>query len=113
MQACGRLVAWKCKQDVDRDIAACVEIDGGAMVPTTADLGDPAFYDSYVAVRQVGSDIERDLVTIGEDRQPVGPIVEQPDLIVRVRAGPNEAPMLAGNFKAVAIGAGHDARAPA
>jgi hypothetical protein len=40
-------------------------------------------------------------VTIGEERQPVGPIVEQPDRLVRLRAGPDEAPMLAGDFKAV------------
>src|SRR5207302_6396948 len=40
-------------------------------------------------------------------------IVEQPDRIVRPRAGPDVAPMLAGDFKAVAIGAGHDGRAPA
>src|SRR2546421_12888548 len=33
--------------------------------------------------------------------------------MVRLRAGPDEAPMLAGDFKAVAIGAGHDGRAPA
>ena len=52
-------------------------------------------------------------MTIGEERQPVGPIVKQPDLIVRLRAGPDEAPMLAGDFRAVAIGAGHDGRAPA
>src|SRR5436309_4425562 len=34
-------------------------------------------------------------------------------MIVRLRAGPDEAPMLASDFKAVAIGAGHDGRAPA
>src|SRR5688500_7710408 len=34
-------------------------------------------------------------------------------MVVRLRAGPEEAPMLAGDFKAVAIGAGHDGRAPA
>ena len=43
------------------------------------------------------------VATIGEERQLVGPIVEQPDLIVRLRAGPDEAPMLAGDFKAVGI----------
>src|SRR4030095_4751729 len=76
------------------------------------DPGDPALDDRYVATRQIGPDIGRNVVTIGEERQPVGPVVEQPDLIVRLPAGPDEAPMLAGDFKAVAIGAGHDGRAP-
>src|SRR5207247_10771172 len=58
-------------------------------------------------------DIGRNVVTIGEESQLVGPIVEQPDRLVRLRAGPDEAPMLAGDFKAVAIWAGHDGRAPA
>src|SRR5205814_9542987 len=49
----------------------------------------------------------------GEDRHPVGPIGEQPDRTVRLPAGPDETPMLAGDFKAVAIGAGHDGGAPA
>src|SRR5437016_9116441 len=113
MQACGRLVARKGEQDVDRDIGAGLEIDGGDMAPAMGDLDDPAIDDRYVAARQIGPDIGRNVVTIGEERQPVGPIVEQPDLIVRLRAGPDEAPMLAGDFKAVAIGAGHDGRAPA
>src|SRR4030095_13220434 len=77
------------------------------------DPGDPALDDRYVATRQIGPDIGRNVMTIGEDRQPVGPIVEQPDLIVRLPAGPDEAPMLPGDFKAVAIGAGHDGLAPA
>src|SRR5689334_22300514 len=113
MQACGRLVARMREQDVDRDIGAGIELDGGAMAPVMGDLGDPALDDRYVATRQIGPDIRRNVVTIGEERQPVGPIVEQPDLIVRLRAGPDEAPMLAGDFKAVAIGTGHDGRAPA
>src|SRR5947208_5475409 len=113
MQACGRLVARKGEQDVDRDIAAGIEIDGGDMAPVMGDLDDPAIDDKYVAARQIGQDIGRNVVTIGEERQPVGPIVEQPDRIVRSRAGPDVAPMLAGDFKAVAIGAGHDGRAPA
>src|SRR5216117_361609 len=66
-----------------------------------------------VAARQIGPDIGWNVVTIGEDSQLVGPIVEQPDLIVRLRARPDEAPMLTCDFKAVAIGAGHDGRAPA
>src|SRR6266702_8253544 len=82
------------------------------MAPVMGDLDDPALDDRCVAARQIGPDIGRNVMTIGEERQPVGPIVEQPDLIVRLRAGPDEAPMLAGDFKAVAIGAGHDGRAP-
>src|SRR4051794_36740242 len=113
MQACGRLVARMGEQDVDRDIAAGIEIDGGDMAPVMGDLGDPAIDDRYVAARQIGPDIGWNVVTIGEERQRVGPIVVQPDIIVRLRAGPDEAPMLAGDFKAVAIGAGHDGRAPA
>src|SRR5438067_5132027 len=113
MQACGRLVARMREQDVDRDIGAGIELDGGIMAPAMGDLGDPAIDDRYVAARQIGPDIGRNVVTIGEEGQPVGPIVEQPDLIVRLRAGPDEAPMLAGDFKAVAIGAGHDGGAPA
>src|SRR5947207_11812765 len=113
MQACGRLVARVGEQDVDRDIAAGIEIDGGDMALVMGDLDDPAIDDRYVAARQIGLDIGRNVVTIGEDSQLVGPIVEQPDRLVRLRAGPDEAPMLAGDFKAVAIGAGHDGRAPA
>src|SRR5216110_1738726 len=113
MQACGRLVARKGEQDVNRDIGTGIELDGGDMAPVMGDLDDPASDDRYFAARQIGPDIGRNVVTIGEERQPVGPIVEQPDLIVRLRTGPDEAPMLAGDFKAVAIGAGHDGRAPA
>src|SRR5206468_8160704 len=113
MQACGRLVARMGEQDVDRDIAAGIEIDGGDMALVMGDLDDPAIDDRYVAARQIGLDIGRNVVTIGEDSQLVGPIVEQPDRLVRLRAGPDEAPMLAGDFKTVAIGAGHDGRAPA
>src|SRR5215217_670268 len=113
MQACRRLVARMREQDLDRDIGAGIELDGGAMAPVTSDPGDPAIDDRYVAARQIGPDVGWNVVTIGEERQPVGPIVEQLDLIVRLRAGPDEAPMLAGDFKAVAIGAGYDGRAPA
>src|SRR5213083_3495420 len=77
------------------------------------DLDDPASDDRYVAARQIGLDIFGNVVTIGEESQLVGPIVEQPDRVLRLRAGPNEAPMLAGDFKAVAIGAGNDGGAPA
>src|SRR5260221_11713643 len=94
MQACGRLVARMREQDVDRDIGAGIERDGGAMAPVMGDLGYPAVDDTYVAARQIGPDIGRNVVTIGEERQRVGPIVVQPDKIVRLRAGPDEAPML-------------------
>ena len=113
MQVCRRLVARMREQDVDRDIGAGIEVYGGAMAPVMGDLGDPVIDDRYVTVRQIGPDIGRNVVTIGEDGQSVGRIVEQPDMIVRLRAGPDEAPMLVGDFKAVAIGAGHDGRAPA
>src|ERR1700752_3324000 len=113
MQGCGRLVARIGEQDVDRDIAAGIEIDGGDMALVMGDLDDPAIDERYVAARQIGLDIGRNVVTIGEERQLGSPIVEQPDLIVRLRAGPDEAPMLAGDFKVVAIGTGHDGRAPA
>src|SRR6185369_8864641 len=103
MQACGRLVARMREQDVDRNLGAGIEFDDGLMAPVMGDFGDPAIDDSYLAARQIGPDIGWNFVTIGQERQRVGPIVEQPDMIVRLRAGPDEAPMLAGNFKAVAI----------
>src|SRR6185437_9535108 len=99
--------------DVDRDIGAGIDLDGGGMTPFMGDPDDPAINDWYVATRQIGADIERNIVSIGKDRQSVGPIVEKPNLIVRLPAGPDEAPMLVGNFKAVTIRAGHDGRAPA
>src|ERR1041384_1694553 len=113
MQACGRLVAQMSEQDVDRDIGTGIELDGGVMAPVMGDRDDPAIDDRDVAARQISPDIGRNVVTSGEDRQRVGPIVEQPDRVVRLLAGPNEAPMLAGEFKAVAIWAGHDGGAPA
>jgi len=113
MQACGRLVARMREQDVDRDIGAGIELDGGVMAPVMGDLDDPAVDDRYFAARQIGPDFGRNVVTIAEERQRVGPVVEQPDMIVRLRAGPDEAPMLPGDFKAVAIGTRHDGGAPA
>src|SRR5690242_9721666 len=83
------------------------------MAPVTADFGDPAIDDRYLPARQIGSDIGWNFVSIGHDRYRVSSFLEQPDRLVRVRAGPDEAPMLAGDFKAIAIGAGHDGRAPA
>src|SRR3954467_12091793 len=64
MQACGRLVARMGEQDVDRDIAADIEIDGGDMALVMGDLDDPAIDDRYVAARQIGLDIGRNVVTI-------------------------------------------------
>ena len=77
------------------------------------DLDDPTIDDTYGAARQIGLDIGRNVMTIGEDSQLVSPIAEQLGRLIRLRAGPDEAPMLAGDFKSVAIGAGHDGRAPA
>src|SRR3990170_550980 len=113
MQACGWLVARMREQDVDRNLGSGIELDGGIMAPVMGDFGDPAIDDRYLAARQIGSDIGWNFVTIGHDRQRFGPIVVQPDIVVRLRAGPDEAPMLVGDFKAVAIGAGHDGPAPA
>src|SRR5690348_4733511 len=96
------------EQDVDRDTAAGIEIDGADVALAMGDLDDPAIDDRYLAPRQIGPDIGRNVVTIGEDSQLVGPIVEQPDRLVRLRAGPDEPPMLPRDFEAVAIGAGHD-----
>ena len=42
MQACGRLVARLREQDVDRDIAAGIELEGGAMASVTGHLDDSA-----------------------------------------------------------------------
>src|ERR1700761_5651500 len=108
MQACGRLVARMREQDVDCDIGGGIELDGSIMAPVTGDFGDPAVDDRYIAARQIGPDIGCNVMTIGEDRQRVGPIVVQPDIIVRLRAGPDETPMLAGDLKAIAIGTGYD-----
>src|ERR1043165_3586711 len=113
MQACGRLGGGVREQNVERATGAGIELDRGAMAPVTGDPGDPAINDRYVAAGQIGADIRCNVVTIGEDRQPVGPILIQLDLNVRLRAEPDEAPMLAGDLKAVAIGTGDDGCAPA
>src|SRR4029079_15220506 len=101
MQICGRPVARKGEQDVDSDVRTGIELDGGAMAPVMSDLGDPAIGDRYVTTRQIGPDIGLNVVTIGKARQPVGRIWEQPYLIVRLRAGPDEAPMLVRDFEAI------------
>src|SRR5688500_1745117 len=112
MQACRWLVARKGEQDVDRHLRAGIEQDDRLMTPVLADFGDAAIDNRYFAARQIGPDIGWNFVTVGQYRQIDGPIVEQPDLIMRMRAGPDETPMLAGDFEAVAIGAGHDGGAP-
>lgn len=83
------------------------------MARVIVDFGDPSIDDGNAAVRQIHPDIGWNVMTIGKDRQRVGPVVVQPDVVVRHWAGPDEAPMLAGDFKAVAIGTRHDARTPA
>ena len=89
MQTGGWLVARMREQDVDRDIAAGIEFDRGVMAPPMGNLDDPAIDDRYFAARQIGSDIGRNAVTSGEYCQSISPVVEQPDLIVRLRAGPD------------------------
>ena len=113
MQACGRLVARLGEQDVNRDMAMGIEVDSGDVALVMGDFDDPAIDDGDVAVRQIGLNIGRNVMTIGEYSQLVGPIAEQPDRLVRLRAEPDDTPMLVGDFKAVAIRAGHDGRAPA
>src|SRR5689334_25373209 len=66
MQACRRLVARMGEQDIDRDTAAGIEIDGGDMALVMGDLDDPAIDHRYVAARQIGLDIGRNVVTIGD-----------------------------------------------
>jgi hypothetical protein len=68
MQACGRLDARMREQDIDRDVGAGFEIDGGVMASRMGDLGDPAIDDRYLAASQIGPDIGRNVVTIGEER---------------------------------------------
>lgn len=113
MKACGRPGTGMREEDIDRDSGAVIESDGGLMAFITENFHDLAFNDGFVSADEVGSDIGCDVVTIGKDRQPVGPVMEESDLIVRLRARPDEAPMLVGDFKAVAVGAGYDGRPPA
>lgn len=75
------------EQDVNRDTGGGIELHGGIMPPVMDDFRDPAVNDTYFAARQIGPDIGWNVVTIGEDSQRVGPIVVQPDIIVRRRAG--------------------------
>ena len=75
MQTCGRLVAWMRKQDIDRDWGSGVELDSGVMALVMIDFGDSAIDDRDAAARQIGTDIGWNVVTMGEDRQRVSPIV--------------------------------------
>ncbi|AFN30913.1 hypothetical protein A225_1121 [Klebsiella michiganensis E718] len=113
MQTCGWPGTGMCEEDIDRDSGAVIESDGGLMAFITENFHDLAFNDGFVSADEVGLDFGCDVVTIGKDRQPVGPVMEEPDLIVRLRARPDEAPMLVGDFKAVAVGARYDGRPPA
>src|ERR1700745_1845567 len=63
-------------------LGAVLRLVGELWAPARGDLDDPAIDDRYVAARQIGPDIGRNVVTSGENRQSVGPVVEQPDLIV-------------------------------
>ena len=45
MQVCARLGARMREQDIDRDIGAGIELDGGVMAPAMGDLDDPAIDD--------------------------------------------------------------------
>ncbi|MNY07747.1 hypothetical protein D3C86_1405640 [compost metagenome] len=113
MQACRGLVARMGEQDVDCDRRACIELDGDVMAFVMAEFGDLAINDLDAAACEIGPDVGRDVVTMREDRQRVSPVVVQPDIGVRLRAGPDEAPMPPCDFEAVAIRAGNDGRAPA
>ena len=62
MEVCGRLVARKGEQDVDRHIAAGIEVDGGAIAPAMGDLVGPPIDDSDVAARKIGPDVGRNVV---------------------------------------------------
>ena len=113
MKACGRPGSRMCEQDIDCDIGAGIDFDGGTMAPVTCDFSDPAINERYLAGRQIGTYVGGDVVTIAEDGQPVCPVVKEPDLVVGLWPGPDEAPVLVGDFKSVAIGAGDDGCTPA
>ena len=113
MQAGGRLVARVSEQHVDRDVAVGIEMNGGDAALLMGDLDDPAFDDRDAAASKIGPDLGRHVVPVGEDGQLVGPVLEEPRRLVGLRAGPEQAPMLAGNLETIAVGTGHDRRAPA
>jgi len=113
MQACRRLVARMGEQDVDCDRRACIELHADVVAVVMVELGDQTINDLDAAAREIGPGVQRNVVTMREDRQRVGPVVVQPDVVVRRRAGPDETPMPPCDFEAVAIGAGNDRRAPA
>ena len=66
MQACGWLVARMREQDVDRNLGAGIEHDGGAMAPVMADFGDPAIDDGYTASPEIGPNIGEYVLWISE-----------------------------------------------
>ena len=74
------------------------------MASVRFDVSDPAINYRYLADGQIGPYVEGDVMAVAEDSQSVCPVMEEPDLIVRLRARPDEAPVLVGDFKAVAIG---------
>ncbi|MNN68022.1 hypothetical protein D3C81_1836960 [compost metagenome] len=83
------------------------------MTSMMCDLDHPAIDDGYVSMLKVDPNVGRNVVTISDDRQSVGPVEEQPGLIVRLRTGPDESPMLSRNLKTVTVGARDDGFAPA
>lgn len=82
MQACRRLVTWMREQNVDCNRGGDIEPDGGVMASIMVNFGDPPIDDGNAAVRQIRPDIGWDVMTIGKDRQRVGPVVVQPDVVV-------------------------------
>ncbi len=56
-----------CEQDIDCDIGAGIDFDGGTMAPVTCDFSDPAINERYLAGRQIGTYVGGDVVTIAED----------------------------------------------
>ena len=83
------------------------------MAPVRFDFADPAINYRYLAGGQIGLYVGGDVMTVAKDSQSVCPVMEEPDLIVRLRARPDEAPVLVGDFKAVAVGAWYDGGPPA
>ena len=106
-------VARMGEEHVDFHFCARVEVDGGKVAAGMGDFADPAIDDRHVAAGEIGAGIGRDVVAISEERQAIGPVVEQGHGMGRMRARPDQAPMLPRDLEAVAIGAGHDGLAPA
>lgn len=64
------------KQDVDSDIALSFEINCAEMTLVMNNFDNPAIDNRDIAARQIGKDIRRNLMTIGENSDPGGPIPE-------------------------------------